>query len=190
MFLPESIKQRSRVESRAGDALHQPGSPIALPVPMHLLAQPAQESAEVSLLELFLQVYQLPRRGSEELLGEEIAECVRREIADEAVAPVTVLQTALRVAWRRDAEIALVGLVPGGGDVGDAQIAGDQGDLQLEPNEDVQVVGDLVGADAVGAWRDMIDGAVEVLGVNVVQRLMEDLASARKKVPPERAAAA
>src|SRR5262249_4397142 len=112
------------------------------------------------------------------------------EIADEAVAPVTVLQTSLRVAWRRDAEVALVRLVPGGGHVGDAQIAGDQGNLQLEPNEDVQVVGDLVGADAVGARRDMIDGAVEVLGVNVVQRLVKDLASARKKVPPERAGAA
>src|SRR5262245_46251184 len=136
MFLPQSIKQRAWIEGRAGDALHQPGSPIALPVPMHLLAQPAQEPAEVSLLELFLQVSQFPRRCGEELLGEEIAECVGGKIADEAVAPVTVLQTALRVAWRRGAEIALVGLIPGGGQIGDSQIAGDQGDLQLESNED------------------------------------------------------
>ena len=71
-----------------------------------------------------------PRSGtrarSKELGRVEVAERVGREIAEQAGRPVAVLQAPLRVAGRRDAQLAAVGVGPGAGQVGRRQGAAQQ----------------------------------------------------------------
>ena len=75
-----------------------------LPVAVDPVAQPAEQLAEVAAGELRVEVAQLgPGRGDE--LGRvHVAQRVRREVADQPLGPVAVLQAAFPVVRRDDAE--------------------------------------------------------------------------------------
>ena len=68
-----------------------------------------------------------------------------------------VLETALRICGRCDAEVFRVLGVPGLGEVLDGQVAGKEVALDLETGEDVQVVGALVSLDSDEAGLDLVD---------------------------------
>ena len=59
----------------------------------------------------------------EELGGVQVAERVRREVADRAAGPVDVLEAAAGVVGRGEAEVLLHPLVPRAGQVGGRQVA-------------------------------------------------------------------
>ena len=69
-----------------------------------------------------------------------------------------VLQYALVRVAGGDAEEVGVGLVPGLGQLGDAQLAREQCELQLKSDDDVEVVGGLIGLHAD-------EGALDAVGV-------------------------
>ncbi len=106
----------------------------------------------------------LPHRGASEVGGVEIAEAVGREIAEDAHAPVDVLEAAFGVVLHGESEEGLEAAVPLGGDIGEGELAGEDGAFQLEAEEDVQVVGDLVGLDADVAALGLVHRGVEVVG--------------------------
>src|SRR5207249_5234822 len=76
VLVAQPIEQRARVERCAGDAFHQPRRAVTLAVAMDLFAQPAQQPAEISPRKLYLQSAYLPTRRGEELLREDVTECV------------------------------------------------------------------------------------------------------------------
>jgi len=91
---------------------------VTLSLPIHLLAQPAEQIGELAARKCRTQVAQFLRGAGKELGAEEIAERVGGEVGKHPGAPVTVLQAALGIAGRRHAEVAAIRLVPGSGKVG------------------------------------------------------------------------
>jgi hypothetical protein len=74
-----------------------------------------------------------------------------------------VLQAALGIAGRDHAEVARVERVPCLGDVGSDQRSTDQLAFELEAHEDMEMIRELVGADAVRRRRDRIRREVRVV---------------------------
>ena len=81
-------------------------------------------------------------------------------------------------------------LVPGLGQIANAERSGDQRDFELVSEHDVQMIGDLVGRDPDHAGPHDIDVAVEALGIEPPHRVGEQFLQAREHIVPERAAAA
>ena len=99
----------------------------------------------------------------EKLGGVDVAEGVGREVAQAAHRPVDVLETAIGVVFRAEPEEFFELIIPGGGDVGDFEFAGEQGAFELETEEDVEIVGGFIGLDADGGVGTTIDGGEEVI---------------------------
>ena len=74
--------------------------------------------------------------GVEELGGVDVAEGVGGEVAEPAHGPVDVLEAAFGVVFGAEAEEFFEGFVPGVGDVGDVEIAGEEGAFEFETEED------------------------------------------------------
>ena len=72
-----------------------------------------------------------------------------------------VLQHALAIAGRDDAQEGAAALVPGGGQIRDRETAADQRLLQLVAQQDMQMIGDLIGADPVDSRAQAVDRAME-----------------------------
>ena len=101
-------------------------------------------------------------RGGVELRAQDVADGVALEgAADAAAVPVHVLQAAVAVVGRGDAEVGLEARAPGLGQVLDREPALQQLQLQVEAQHDVQIVGHLVGVGADQRALDLVDGAVE-----------------------------
>ena len=101
-----------------------------------------------------------------------------------------ILQHALGVVGHVHAQILLVEPVPGLGQVLDLQGAGDQLLLQLVPDHDVEGVGELVRLRADEAGLALVDGQVEVVGGDVLERLGPQLLDVGQDVGEEGFAAA
>ena len=87
--------------------------------------------------------------GGEQLRGDDGAQGVGGEIADQAAEPMHVLHRAVGiVASGRQAQGLLHPIIPGLGYVGDAQAAAQQRLLHFVAQDDVQRVGEFVGIDA------------------------------------------
>ena len=101
-----------------------------------------------------------------------------------------VLEDAERIVRRLDPEIVLHPLVPDLGQFLEVDRVGEQLLLELEAEDDVEVVGRLVGLDPDQRGLDPVDGAVPVLELDIAERLRERALQLRVEVPPEREAAA
>ena len=88
------------VGSGAGDALDQVGGPIALALAVDLLAEPAEQAAEIAAGEGVVEAAELGTGRIEELGRVDVAQGIGREIADQPGAPVDVLEAALGVVAR------------------------------------------------------------------------------------------
>jgi hypothetical protein len=82
---------------------------------------------------------------------------------------VHVLQHAVGVARNLDPEVLVHPAVPLGREVTRLDVAGEQVLLELEPENDVHVVGDLVGGDPDQRRLHDVDRAEPRLLVDVVQ---------------------
>ncbi len=116
-------------------------------MPVDALMKPGADRSDVARGEVGLD---LDPRGAEcrhELGGKDRPYRVAREIAERPLIPVDVLQATLAVMAGADAEQAAHPLRPGGGQVGNAERAGEERFLELVAEDDMGGVGHLVGID-------------------------------------------
>src|SRR5918997_6167983 len=138
---------RGGIERATGDPLDQFIRIVPGAVPVDVLPEPAEEGGEFAFFHLVGDLGMRLYRLVEELDGEDVADGVRREVPEEAVRPVDILQHALGVVLWCNAEVLLRSGVPGSGEISYGEGAFEEGDLELEAQEDVQVVGGLVCLD-------------------------------------------
>ena len=99
--------------------------------------------------------------GDEELGGIKASEAIGRKIAEAAMAPMDVLETASFVIRNGDAEPGLIILVPPPGDITYGKASVQQPFFQLIADHDMKMVGDLVGFRTDQGWLDLIDAVVK-----------------------------
>ena len=166
------------------EVLREEGGAVLVDVFLH----PAEEGEEVAFGEgggnggVVL-------RGVEELGGVDVAEGVGREVAEAAHGPMDVLEAAFGVVFGFEAEEFFEGFVPGGGDVGDLEFAGEEGALELETEKDVEVVGGFVGLHADAGVGGSVDADEELVEVEFL-KVGEELVGAREPFFPEGATTA
>src|SRR5438046_4602511 len=108
----ETLHEVRRVRPLARRARDQLGHRPPHPVPMYVLAQPLAQRCELSPRERFLQRTDRALRRGEQLRRVHVAERIRREVSDQALGPMDVLQAPLAIVPRTHAEVSLVQLVP------------------------------------------------------------------------------
>ena len=151
----------------------------------------SRSGRELAARELRVDLRQVLAQARPQLGGDQVPERVRREVAEQPGAPVHVLQHALGGVGHVDAEQPVHALVPRRRQVVDRERALDQRQLELEAQDDVEVVGRLVGVDADQRALDGVDRAVEGVGVDAARDpRAERLAQDRQHPAAERARAA
>ncbi len=115
---------------------------------MDVLAQPAEQRREMTVLDLGVEVGYVGADLLHQLRADEVADRVAGKDAEADERPVDVLQRALTVVGHVQPEVGLEARVPRLGHVLDLELALEQLVLQLEAEEDVHVVRDLVRLDA------------------------------------------
>ena len=100
-------------------------------------------------------------RAREQLPRDQVAERIGWEVTDQPGCPVHILEHAVSIVGHLDPEVLLVSGVPRLGQVSDRKPPFDQLLLELEPHDDVQPVGDLVGLDADQRGCNAVDGTVK-----------------------------
>jgi hypothetical protein len=119
------------------------------------------QGGELAFFHLGRDFWPLLDRFVEELYGEDVTDSIGREVSEEPVRPVNVLQHAFGVAFGGYAKVLFHLRVPGGGKVQDGEFVLDKGNLKLEAQKDVQIIGDLVGLDSDARRLEHVDRAVE-----------------------------
>ena len=99
-----------------------------------------------------------------------------------------VLEDAARVVGNLDSQVVGHARVPGPGEILDGEAVLDQVLLQLEAQDDVHVVGDLVGIDADQRRVHLVHRPVETLLVDIPELRRECVLQTRIVETPERAA--
>src|SRR5947209_7787727 len=119
VLVAKVLYQRAMAQGPAGTAAAQLGGAPALAGTMDLLVEPALEAGELAAAQVVLQVEEVKASGQHQLGGVEVAERIRRKIAEPAEAPVDVLQASLRVGLDLQPEELPNLLVPRDGQIGD-----------------------------------------------------------------------
>ena len=99
-------------ERAASDAPDQLGGRVALAVAVDVFAEPLAERLEFTAGEHRVEIAQVFSRLLEILRSVEISERVGGEIADQARAPVDVLQNAVGIGRQTDTEILVILVAP------------------------------------------------------------------------------
>jgi hypothetical protein len=89
---------------------------------------------------------------------------------------MNVLQTAVAVGWRHDADQPLQPVGPGIGQIARHEVAGEHRALEPVTQDDVRRIGDLVGIDADRAGHDANLPLVQSLGIPGLADAAEDVA--------------
>ena len=133
---------------------------------MDVLAQPLAQRREIARRDAVVERGDVRVGPLPQLAGDQVAERVGREVADQPGRPVHVLEHALGVVGHVEPEVLLQPGVPGLGQIGDLEPVLDQLLLELEAQHDVQPVGHLVGLDPDERALDPVHRAVEGVGVD------------------------
>ena len=157
---------------------------------MDLLVQPRLHSSEVATPEIVFEARKIALGLRHELRRVKVAQRVSREITQSTHAPVDVLEAAEPVVRRRQIEHLPELVVPCARHVGRQQIARENRELQFEAQNNVQVVGRLVGLDPDEGRLRLVDREIKVVEAHFAQRIDENLLGAGEEMPPERSAAA
>ncbi len=159
-------------------------------VDVDIFYQPAVQCFEASAAHLIGNLWKGFQGFTEELSCEDIPESVSLEVsADRPGKPVHILHHAVSVIWWNDAQVRPVALAPGFSQVTHRQGSFQQGDLEIEAQHDMQVVGDFVGFGADQCAGDFVYCPVKFIQCGVAQLLREGLLQERKTVFPKLAAA-
>ena len=111
-------------------------------------AEPTEQCAELSALDLLVEVRDVRSDPLHQLRADQVSDCVAGEDAEAHERPVDVLQRAYPIVGDVDAQVGTDARVPGFGQVLHLQLALQHLVLELEAKQHVHVVGDLVGLDA------------------------------------------
>ena len=156
-----------------------------------IVAQPAMQRAEFAAGD-FVRNFRmgLERRGIK-LRRQNIAYGVAlKRAADAAGIPVHVLQAAVAIVGRRDAEIGFHARAPRLRQILHRELAFQHFQLEIEAQHDVEIVGHLVGVGADERTRHLVDGAVKGLERHVREPIGEgDPAAADRNRPRSRGCA-
>src|SRR5580698_6767343 len=163
------------VELLAGGVLGQLLRGIESSMHVNLFAEPREQLAEFAVRDFVVQRGNVTPGGGEELRGVKIAERIGGEVADHSARPVNVLQYAQGIVWDVECEKLLHFGIPGTRQIFDSDLAFEQGHFDFESQNNVQVVGDLVGLHANERRVHDVDGAVETIERKALQRLRECL---------------
>ena len=155
-----------------------------------MLAHPAQDGVKLSPGNLIRNVGMLCQHGVPQLDGSQVTQRIGREVADHATGPVNVLQHALGVIRRGDAQVVFHPGVPDFRQVRHLDGAFHQADLDLQAEHDVQVVGGFIGFHPDQAGLHLVDAAVEVLQAEVCHVFREEHLQGGIEEGPELPAAA
>ena len=146
----------------AGSALDDLVGRELAPVPVEPLLQPSVQRCELAARHLLADLGMRLQRCSIELGAQDVADGVALEAAAHVAAvPVHILQAAVAIVRRLDAEVGLEARAPGFGQVLHLEPPLQQIELQIEAQHDVQVVRHLVGVGADQRALDLVDGAIE-----------------------------
>jgi hypothetical protein len=122
---------------------------LELSAPVNFPAQPADQGREVARGDPRVEAGEACGRRGEPLRRHQRPERIGGEVAEHPRKPVHVLHAAvLEIAFGGQTEITRHAFVPGIGDIGDGELARDQGPFQLEPEDDVERIGEFVRIDA------------------------------------------
>ena len=154
-------------------------------MPVDMLTQPAREGPKVPRGKRPVQRSHRSLSSREQLGRVDVAQRIGREVPDHPLGPVAILQAAGAIVLRHHTQVPLVQLGPGAGEIRAAQIAAEQRALELEANDDVKVVGHLVGLRAQRARDHPIHGSTKRLHRNAPQRVGKSLEELRIDMPPE-----
>ena len=115
--------------------------------------------------------------GLPELAGDHVAEAVGGEVAEGAARPVHVLEHAVGVVGDLEPEVLACSARSRPGEVSKLERAVEELELQLEADQDVEVVGELVGLDPDQGALDPVRRPVELAASRPGERLAEPRAS-------------
>src|SRR5579883_882938 len=174
----------------AGRLLDQSGGGVALAVAIHSFLEPSEQSIEPAPGKIIVETSQIDGCAVKKLSREQVAQSVRREVADQTSSPVAVLQASFVVIGRINAQVTAVSFVPRGGDVRSGEVARHERPFQLKTDENMKIVRHLIGPHAVRAGTDMVDGKIELVERNIMQGLGEERTGLWIEMPPEGQAAA
>src|SRR4051794_31997268 len=185
-LLAQIAHVRRRVDlRRADDTLERLARRVLAAVAVQVLAEPVAQGCELALLEAVVDVRQLREHALPDLRRDQVAERVRREVADRAARPVDVLQNSLRVVGDADPEVVPHPAVPLVRKLLEREVVGQHRLLELEAQDDVEVVRRLVGLDTDEGRLDDVDLAVPALDVVAGKRVGIQLLQTREEVAPE-----
>ena len=111
---------------------------------MDILAQPAQQWAKVTLAKGGIKAANPVAGRFHQLRGSHGPKGITGEITEQAIIPVDILQYAVGIVGRGNAEQGVQGLVPCRRQIGDLKISGDQSLFQLKSHYDMGGIGHLI----------------------------------------------
>ena len=153
------------------------------------LFEPGSERSKLAPLDLGGDLWDIGQGLIVELHRQQGAQGISGKISDGAKRPVYVLQHALGIVGRDDAQIGFHLCVPRLGQLRQFHFPLQHVVLDLEAQENVQVVGHLVGFDADHARLDFVNCSIERLQVHPIELLGEELLEAGEIKGPEAPAA-
>ena len=148
---------------------------------MDVLLQPGGDRRDVSLRNTFPYVGNLLFHFEDHLCAIGAAECIGREVTECSARPVGILQAALPVRLRADAEIFLVKIIPHSGNIRHGKGSADQLLFNLVAHHYMQGIGQLVCFRSDQGRLRIVDLAVELLVRHVSQLFREDFPAGLQK---------
>ncbi len=156
-----------------------------------ILAQPAVQLVKAPLPNVSRNLRVRRKCRSIELRRHDVAQGVALErAADQPAVPMHILHDAVPVVGRTQSEALRVAGVPGLGQIGNGKFAFQQVQFQPKADDDVQVIGDLVGLGANQRRFDAVDRGIELVDGDIGKLRRKDFLEARIIVLPESDAAA
>lgn len=128
---------------------------------MDLFFEPFSDKEKVATGNFAFPVGKVFCKHFEKLGGEEVAQCVGGKVADQPARPVDILKTAFFKGGGCDIEVLLHEVIPQFRDLFHRERAFHEFFFDFKAEDDMEVIGDLIGFDADTAGSDCIDGLVE-----------------------------
>src|SRR5439155_377346 len=146
------------------DAIDAEGQLVGEKLPavlVDMVAQPSEESREAALGHLRLDFGVGVACRRKDLACQDARKSVGRKVTEGAYGPVHILHYAVAVVGWSDAKVFSHPGFPRFREVSHRQRAFHQRQFQVEPYDDMEIVGDLVRLDTEQAGLDAVDGPIE-----------------------------
>ena len=126
-----------------------------------MFPEPLEGGVEPALLDAIPETGDVGFHFAGEHGGVDISEGVAGEIPEMGSGPMDILEATTGGIGRLDSKVIVIALVPGLGKILHIEGALDELAFEVEPDEDMEVVGDFIGFDPDETGLDGVDGAEE-----------------------------